>query len=93
MAKMVQTELTRKVTARYFSTDSSTVRNWIRATAALYQTFVSHRIGEIQSLTEPQEWRFVPGKRNPADTATRSQLEVEAVPYIWFDGPEFLHEL
>ena len=93
MAKMVQTELTRKVTARYFWTDSSTVRNWIRATAALYQTFVSHRIGEIQSLTEPQEWRFVPGKLNPADTATRSQLEAEAVPYIWFDGPEFLHEL
>ena len=92
MARMVQTELTRKVTSRYFWTDSSTVRNWIRATATLYQTFVNHRIGEIQTLTETQEWRFVPGKLNPADAATRSQLEPEAVPYIWLDGPDFLHE-
>ena len=92
MAKMVQTELTREVASRYFWTDSSTVRNWIRATAAIYQTFVSHRIGEIQSLTEAQEWRFVPGTLNPADAATRSQLESEAVPYLWIDGPGFLNE-
>lgn len=41
--------------------------NWIRATAAFYQTFVSNRIGEIQTTTEIDERRFVPGKSNPAD--------------------------
>lgn len=92
MARTIETALTREINARFFWTDSSTVRNWVRATATFYQTFVSHRIGEIQTLTEAREWRFVPGKLNPADAATRSQLEAEAVPYIWLDGPTFLGE-
>jgi len=77
---------------RYFWTDSSTVRHWIRATAGEYVTFVSNRIGEIQLLTQQQEWRFVPGKLNPADAATRSALEAEALPYIWIRGAQFLYE-
>lgn len=69
---------------RVFWTDSSTVMNWIRVTAAFYQTFVSNRIGEIQ-ITKPEEWRFVPGKLNPADFATRSSLE-EVIPTGWWTG-------
>ena len=61
MARAIYKALNHKINIRYFWTDSSTVRNWIRATATFYQTFVSHRIGEIQTLTEPQEWRFVQG--------------------------------
>jgi hypothetical protein len=57
-----------------------------------YQVYVSHRIGEIQTLTEPHEWRFVPGRLNPADAATRSQMEEEEIPSLWLDGPAFLHE-
>lgn len=90
-AQFVQSSLTRKLDHRYFWTDSSTVWNWIRATAAFYQTFVSHRVGEIQVLTEPSEWRFVPGRLNPADGATRSELECEAIRPDWLEGPSFLH--
>jgi hypothetical protein len=71
----VEGALTRKAHRRYLWTDSSTVRNWIRASASKYQVYVSHRVGEIQTLTEPSEWRFVPGRLNPADVATRSFLE------------------
>jgi hypothetical protein len=78
-SQFVQESLRQKVDARYFWTDSSTVRNWIRATASDYQVYVSHRIGEIQSRSEPQEWRFVRGKLNPADLATRSKLEDETI--------------
>lgn len=92
LADFVKRALTRVINSRYFWTDSSTVRNWVRATASFYQVFVSHRVGEIQSLTEPQEWRFVPGKINPADAVTRSQLESEAIPISWLDGPEFLYQ-
>jgi hypothetical protein len=45
--------------------------------------YVSHRIGEIQTLTEADEWQFVSGKLNPADEAPRSQLDVEAISYGW----------
>lgn len=59
---------------RLFCTDSSTTRNWLRAVAAHYMSIVSHRIGEIQSITEPKEWRFVLGKQNIADVAMQSLL-------------------
>ena len=63
----------------------------MRATSASYKPFVSHRIGEIQQLSEADEWRFVPGKLNPSDAATRSSLEVEEIiPKSWAEGPEFL---
>ena len=92
LARFVEKSLSVKIDARYFWTDSSTVRNWIRATSANYQVFVSHRTGEIQTLTEAHEWRFVPGKMNPADAATRSELVEEAVPKCWLEGPEFLYQ-
>jgi hypothetical protein len=41
-------------------------------------------------LTEADEWRLVPGKLNPADAATRSQLDAEAIPFGWLEGSSFL---
>ena len=88
VANYVQEALTRPVHRRYFWTDSSSVRNWI---AAYYKPFVNHRIGEIQTLTEPQEWRFVPGAKNVGDLATRSGLNPGyRIPEEWLAGPEFL---
>ena len=90
VAAAVQHCLSHSIGRRYFWTDSSTVRNWIRATASFYQVFVANRVGEIQTLTESDEWRFIPGKLNPADAATRSAIGEEVWPTIWQDGPEFL---
>ena len=90
VARSIEASLPVKITRRRFWTDSSTVRNWIRATAAYYQVFVSNRIGEIQTLTEAEEWRFVPGVLNPADAATRSTLDGDIFPSAWLSGPDFL---
>ena len=50
-------------------------------------------MGEIQTLTEPDEWRHVPGKLNPADEATRSELSPDfTISDSWFYGPKFLYE-
>jgi hypothetical protein len=92
LARFVKEALTRKMDAHFYWTDSSTVRNWVRATSAQYQVYVSHRIGEIQTLTEAHEWRFVPGRLNPVGAATRSVLEAEAIPGYWLNGPAFLYE-
>ncbi|XP_057378039.1 uncharacterized protein LOC130700052 [Daphnia carinata] len=93
LAKFVQSSLTRSVTARRFWTDSSTVRNWVRASASSYQVFVANRVGEIQTITETEEWRFVPGRLNPADTATRSAIDDEVLPKVWMEGPDFLFKM
>ncbi|XP_045023365.1 uncharacterized protein LOC123467557 [Daphnia magna] len=82
--------LSRPISKKFLWTDSSTVRNWIRATASFYQVYVANRVGEIQMLTEPEEWRFVPGKLNPSGEATRSTLGEEILSARWMNGPEFL---
>ena len=91
LAKTVGDNLNRKVERRFFWTDSSCTRNWIRSPSPYYKPFVSHRIGEIQALTDQSEWRFVPGELNPSDAATRSSLGPSGlIPASWFDGPGFL---
>ena len=73
------------IASRFFWTDSSCVRQWVRATSTHYKAFVANRIGEIQELTEPHEWRHVPGKINVADIATRSELAADddIIPDQW----------
>ena len=48
-------------------------------------------MGEIQCLTDPQQWRFVPTKENPTDLVTRG-LKVSELANCdkWWNGPEFL---
>ena len=93
LAEYVEEGLTRTINKRYFWTDSACVRNWVRSPAAYYKPFINHRIGEIQTLTESAEWRFVPGKLNVSDLATRSGLEGDPkIPDLWIRGPSFLQE-
>ena len=47
---------------------------------------------EIQTLTQPAEWRFVPGDQNVADLATRSNTERKNYEKLWIEGPDFLKE-
>jgi hypothetical protein len=92
LTRFVSSSISHKIDNRFLWTDSSTAWNWIGATASYYQVYVSNRVGEIQMLTEPEEWRFVPGKLNPADEATRSVIEEEGLSQRWLKGPEFLFQ-
>lgn len=49
LLRAVHSTLEQKIRRRKLWTDSSTVRNWIRASAAYYQIFVSNWIGENQT--------------------------------------------
>lgn len=86
LLRTVHSTLEAKIRRRKLWTDSIPLPD----TAAYYQLFVSNRIGEIQTITQPEEWRTIPGKLNPADLATRSSLDEQPIPPIWLNGPSFL---
>lgn len=89
LADHLRSTLRIKPQQRFFWSDSKVVRAWITSLANAYKPFVSHRIGEIQALTQTSEWRHVPGKVNPADLATRASDQPRLDPE-WIHGPDFL---
>ena len=51
--------------------DSSATLHWIRGPSGQYKQYVANRVNEINSLTEPQCWRYCPSDDNPADLSSR----------------------
>ena len=88
----ISVAFSRKIDRKLYWTDNSCVRNWIRSSSAMYKPYVAHRIGEIQTLTSQDEWRFTPGKLNPSDLATRSSLDNTVISEEWRRGPSFLYQ-
>ena len=72
-----------------FFTDSNIVLSWIRRQAREFKPFVSARVAEIQSNSDPSQWRHVPGEFNVADDVSRG-IPVERLTDRWKHGPEFL---
>ncbi|XP_018367479.1 PREDICTED: uncharacterized protein LOC108763994 [Trachymyrmex cornetzi] len=71
--------------------DSTIVLNWIASPSRRWSIFVSNRVGQIQNLTEPSDWRHVKSVDNPADILSRGldpQKLVESS--MWWHGPPFL---
>jgi len=76
----------------YFS-DSQTVLKWLRMQSRLQDTFVGHRVSDIHSFSEPEQWHYVDTKENPADILSRGAYVAElAGNKLWFEGPEWLKE-
>ena len=69
--------------------DSTIVLAWICSQARSFKTFVSTRIGEIQSNSDPAEWKHIPGEENVADDVSRG-IPVQGLLQRWKSGPEFL---
>ena len=74
-----------------FWVDSEIVLRYIQNESRRFQVFVANRVGEIRGLTEPQQWRHIPGDINPADIVSRGIEASRLMDSIWFTGPEFLH--
>lgn len=55
----VISKLDLKIQKRYFWSNSSIVLSWITSPSTRWQTFVAHRVGEIQDLTSINEWHHV----------------------------------
>lgn len=71
--------------------DSQITLAWIKTAPYLRTTFVANRVAEIQELTDPRCWNYVPSKDNPADIASRGLFPRDLVKnHQWWHGPEFL---
>lgn len=90
LAETIQSEHRIKPIRRYFWCDSTTVLQWVRNDKRTYKTFVAHRLGEIDELTNVNEWRYIPTAINVADIATRESYDISVLQCEWFNGPVFL---
>nr|XP_021331052.1 uncharacterized protein LOC110439398 [Danio rerio] len=73
LKKMLQLPLEDSV----FWSDSTTVLNYIKNENKRFHTFVANRVSFIRDATQPQQWRYVPTKDNPAEDASLG-LNVES---------------
>ena len=89
LAKTIQEESRIKFSDVMFFTDSTIVLAWIRSTFGSFKPFVSSRVGEIQSNSNPIQWRHLPGEFNAADDVWRG-IPVQDLNKRWSNGPEFL---
>lgn len=75
----------------YF-TDSLVVLAWIQSQSRCYKPFVSCRIGEIQSSSEPLEWKYCPTQLNVADDLSKG-ISTKDLHGRWMNGPTFLRQV
>ena len=72
-----------------FWSDSANVLWWIRGRSRQLKPFVSNRVGEIQSHTNPDQWRHIPTKLNPADLLSSGIKAFElSRSGVWWRGPD-----
>ena len=54
---------------------------------------MANRVGEIQASTNPEQWRYVATKQNPADLLTRGLIvSTLSEQERWWKGPSFLKQ-
>lgn len=91
LSKKIIDELNLRIDKIYFWTDSMSVLRYIANKNARYHTFVANRLAIIHESTTDNQWKYIDGKQNPADLASRGvqafQLQQNS---HWFQGPEFL---
>jgi len=78
---------------RYFIIDSEIVRAQIQRESYGFNTFAGVRIGEIQELTQKNDWYWIESAKNIADIISRgaepSDMGLESE---WQQGPAFLEK-
>lgn len=93
LASTIRKEINLKIDRCFYWTDSMTVLSWIKSENKRFKMFVGSRIGEIQELTDVNDWFWVPTAENPADRGTRDiDFTGSLLHNEWLYGPAFLLE-
>ena len=73
-------------------TDSMTTLWWIMNRRE-WKQYVKNRVNEILLKTEMKDWRYCPGKQNPADLGSRGMKATELKESkIWWSGPAWISD-
>ncbi|MCG8034838.1 MAG: DUF1759 domain-containing protein, partial [Candidatus Thiodiazotropha taylori] len=89
IARILELQMSQAV----FWSDSQNVLYWIRGRSRDFKPFVANRVGEIQTSTDPEQWRYVPTSLNPADILSRGMKAGDLQNCDkWWKGPQFLSE-
>jgi hypothetical protein len=91
VATFLDTEMRYDNIRHVFWTDSKVVLGYIYNDHRRFHMFVSNRVHQIRSVTQPEQWNYVETEENPADLASRG-LPVDRIlsSTLWWKGPEFL---
>ena len=75
-----------------FRCNSLNIIWWIRGMSQKFKPVVANRVGEIQSLTQPAQCRYVPSKENSTDLVSQG-LSINQINKNsqWLSRPEFLN--
>lgn len=96
LAKLMQKTLEAvnlKVDATFYWSDSMITLHWLNSCSRKFCTFVANRVGEIQALVSPKDWRHVATDQNPADLLTRGVHPSEIrTNDLWWSGPGWLRD-
>ena len=93
LASRVAKVLEIPMSSSIFWSDSLNVLWWIRGRSREFKPFVANRIGEIQTSTDPEQWKYIPTDQNPADILSRGMTTTELLDCTaWWRGPEFLSQ-
>ena len=76
LSSKISSVMDMKMDQSVFWSDSVNVLWWVRGRSREFKLFVSNRVGEIQSSTDPDQWRYVPTSVNPADILSRGMAEL-----------------
>ncbi|XP_046145649.1 uncharacterized protein LOC123988934 [Osmia bicornis bicornis] len=71
--------------------DSAVALTWISHHPSRWKEFVRNRVGAIQDALPGARWKFISGRDNPADCASRGLTPTQLKAHtLWWTGPDWL---